>query len=295
MVERVAAEFESGGRRCRGWLYRPGDGEGRLPCVVMAHGFATLKEARLDAYAERFAAAGLGVLVFDYRHFGDSEGEPRQYVNVARQHADWRAAIEHARGLDWVDPDRIALWGTSYSGGHVVAVAAGDPRIAAVVSQAPHASGPATLAATGPRRGTRLTAAAARDKLGSLLGRAPRYIPTVGEPGTFAAMTSPDAVPGLNAMYGDRDWPNRVTARSAFGVGLYSPLRRVRKLRCPLLVLVAERDEVTPVGPARKLARRAPRGELVTLDCAHFTIYLGEWFERAVEAQTDFLVRTLGA
>src|SRR5687767_145565 len=113
MAERGAAEFESDGSICRGWLYRP-QRDGKSPCVVMAHGFATLKEARLAAYAERFAAAGLGVLVFDYRHFGASEGEPRQYVSVPRQHADWRAAIGHARGLDWVDPERIALWGTSY-------------------------------------------------------------------------------------------------------------------------------------------------------------------------------------
>jgi dienelactone hydrolase len=294
MAERADLEFESGGRRCRGWLYRP-SGEGALPCVVMAHGFATLKEARLDAYAERFCAAGLGALVFDYRHFGASDGEPRQYVNVRRQHADWRAAIERARGLDWVDPDRIALWGSSFSGGHVVAVGSRDPRIAAVVAQAPHASGFATLANTGPWRGTRLLLAAARDKLGSLLRRPPRYLPTVGPPGSFAAMTSPDALPGLDAMYGGGDWPNFVTARSTFRVGLYNPGRRAAKLRCPLLVLIADRDEVTPVRPARKMARRAPQSELLAFDCEHFTIYLGEWFERGVAAQTAFLQRALAS
>ena len=107
----------------------------------MAHGFSGVREQRLDAYAERFADAGLAVLLFDYRHFGASDGEPRQYLSIRCQLDDWRAAVAHARGLDGVDPDRVALWGTSFSGGHVIAIASEDARIAAVVSQAPFTFG----------------------------------------------------------------------------------------------------------------------------------------------------------
>ena len=113
----------------------------------MAHGFSGVREQRLDAYAERFAAAGLAVLVFDYRHFGASQGEPRQLLSIAPPaRADWRAAVAHARYLLEVDPKRVAVWGTSFSGGHVVAVAAADPAIAAVVSQAPFTDGLSAIA-----------------------------------------------------------------------------------------------------------------------------------------------------
>ena len=108
--------FMSRGERCAGWFYRA-EGVKRASCVVMAHGLAAVKEMRLDAYAERFAAAGHHVLVFDYRHFGASTGEPRQLLDIAREHEDWVAAVEYARGRPEVDPDRIALWGSSLSGG----------------------------------------------------------------------------------------------------------------------------------------------------------------------------------
>src|SRR5690349_20947540 len=131
---RTDATFESGGWRCAAWVYEP-EGEGPFPCVVLAHGWTGVREQRLDAFAERFASAGLAALVFDYRHFGASEGEPRQLLDIGRQHEDWVAAIAYARTRGDVDPDRIALWGSSFSGGHVVSVAARDRRIAAVVAQ----------------------------------------------------------------------------------------------------------------------------------------------------------------
>ena len=124
----------------------------------MAHGFSGVREQRLDAYAERFAQAGMAVLVFDYRHFGASEGEPRQLLSIARQLEDWRAAVAHARSLEGIDTKRIALWGSSFSGGHVIATAAKDPDVAAVVSQAPYTDGfdrPARRTAPPRARGSR--------------------------------------------------------------------------------------------------------------------------------------------
>jgi len=85
----------SDGTGCAAWVYRP-DGDHVHPMVVMAHGFSATREQRLDAYAERFCAAGIGVLLFDYRHFGASGGEPRQLLDIGRQHADFRAAVSHA-------------------------------------------------------------------------------------------------------------------------------------------------------------------------------------------------------
>src|SRR5512145_231492 len=134
-------EFNAEGTILRGWLYLPEHRAGRVPGVVMAHGFTAVKEMYLDRYADVFAAAGLGVLVFDHRNFGASDGELRGEIDPWAQIRDYRHAISVARTLPELDPQRIGIWGTSYSGGHVLAVGALDRRVRCVVSQVPAISG----------------------------------------------------------------------------------------------------------------------------------------------------------
>jgi uncharacterized protein len=112
--------FDAEGVTLRGWFYRAEDTEGRGPTVVMAHGFSAVKEMYLDAFAEVFAAAGLNALVFDNRNFGASDGEPRQEIDPWQQVRDYRHAITYAGTLDDVDSTRMGVWGSSYSGGHVL-------------------------------------------------------------------------------------------------------------------------------------------------------------------------------
>lgn len=114
--------FDSGGTKCAARVYRPTATNQPSPVVVMAHGFGAVRALRLYAYAERFAAAGYAVVVFDYRSFGESEGEPRQVLDIAMQHEDWRAALRFARSLEGIDHTRVVAWGTSFSGGHVITV-----------------------------------------------------------------------------------------------------------------------------------------------------------------------------
>jgi fermentation-respiration switch protein FrsA (DUF1100 family) len=294
-VTLTEVRFRSHDAECAGVLIEPEGAGGSAPCVVLGHGFGALKEAGLIRSGERFAAAGYVALAFDYRHFGESGGEPRQLLDVGRQHADWRAAVSFARSLAGVDPDRIALWGSSFSGGHVIEIAAGDPLIAAVVSQVPHISGPATLRAAGAADAFRLTVAGVRDQAGALLGREPFTIPIVDVPGTTAAMNSPDAKPGYFAMYDDGfEWRNEVAGRFALTVGLYRPGRKIAAVGCPILVQVALDDVVTPPEPAIEAAARAPDGELITYaGLGHFDCYRGEHFERFAGDQLDFLGRRL--
>ncbi len=212
--------------------------------------------------------------------------------NVARQLKDWRAAIAYARELDGIDSRRIALWGTSFSGGHVVQVAAADERIAAVVSQVPFTDGVSAARALGFRQFLRLAAAAWRDELRALLRRPPYYIPTVGPPGSLAALTAPGAQEGVEAMTPpgfERD--DRCTPR--VGLRMYNPYRRLGQVRCPVLVCVCEKDNTTLPAPAIAAAERAPNAELVRYPIGHFDVYVGEAFERAVRDQTDFLARRL--
>jgi pimeloyl-ACP methyl ester carboxylesterase len=294
-LEREDVRFRSGDEECAAWLYRPEGGSGDAPCVVLAHGFAGVREARLDAYAERFAEAGYAALVFDYRHFGGSGGEPRQLVHIARQLDDWRAALSFARGLEDIDATRLVAWGTSYSGGHVVTLAAEGQRLAAVVAQTPFTDGIATLRSLGPAHNLRLTGAALRDVAAGALGRGTRPIAVVAAPGETAAMTSPDALPGYLALFPEGyEWPNEFVPRMTLNLPWYRPVRKAASVRVPLLVQVMTDDVITPPEPARETARRAPRGELAEYHPGgHFDIYVGEPFERAVGDQIAFLNRNV--
>ena len=291
---RSEVEFVSGSEPCAAWLFEPDDGRARTPCVVLAHGFAGTRGARLDAYAERFAGAGYRALVFDYRHFGDSGGSPRQLLSVARQLEDWRAAVAFARSLDRVDPAQIVLWGTSFSGGHVAAIAAEDKQVAAAISQAPFMDGLTILPTLPPRLAVRLLAAGARDALAAARGREPVTVPAVGPPGSFAFMTSPDAEPGYLAIVpSDAPWQNAVAARVALALGRYRPGRTAARIDCPWLVQIARQDAVTPPKAAEKAARAAPHAELRYYDCGHFDVYVGDWFERSVSDALEFLQRVV--
>ena len=147
-MRRSDVEFASRGVPCRAWLYEPDTGN-RPPIIVMAHGLGAVREMRLDAFAERFTDAGYACLVFDYRHFGSSAGLPRGLLSVSRQRQDWSSAIAFARSLPQVDGSRVVLWGTSFGGGHVLAVGARE-RVAAVIAQCPFTSGVASMLAMEP-------------------------------------------------------------------------------------------------------------------------------------------------
>jgi fermentation-respiration switch protein FrsA (DUF1100 family) len=290
---RSNVEFESGGLRCAAWLYRL-DANGPLPLVVMAHGFSGTREMRLDAYAERFAQQGIAALVFDYRHFGGSAGEPRQLLDIRKQHEDYEAATDYARRLDWVDADRIALFGSSFSGGHVLAVSARDHRLAAIVAQCPYTDGFATLPKLGVSNVARGAVAGLRDRLGALLGRAPYYVPVTAEPGSFAVMTTPDSKRGIEAMVpAETCWQNRVAARILLRIGFYRPGLKTARITCPALVCACDGDALAPASRTAELASMAPRAEVKRYPFGHFDIYVGEPFEQAVSDQAAFLKRHL--
>lgn len=290
-MRRVDTAFQSGGKRCAAWLYEP-DAEPPWACVVMAHGLGGTREGGLGAYAECFAAAGMAVLLFDYRHLGASEGEPRQLVSIGRQLEDWRSALSNVRGRPEIDRERIALWGTSLSGGHVIGTAARDGGLACVVAQIPHLDGLAALREVGARTAIRLTAAGLRDAARAIRRAPPWLVPIAGPPGSLAFLTAPDADEGLRALYPPGELRNEVAARVALSIGAYRPVRSAPKVNCPLLVCIADRDTITPPEPAARAAAAAPHGEARHYDAVHFEIYQG-LLERVVSDQTEFLARHL--
>ncbi|WP_183092362.1 alpha/beta hydrolase [Nocardioides stalactiti] len=298
----IETTFLSGGTTCAAW-HLPGAGDAFLtdagrPCVVMAHGFGGTRDTGLLGYAEGFAAAGLDVLLFDYRGFAGSGGAPRQLVSYRRQRADYRAAIAAARALDGVDPDRIALWGTSYSGGHIVPVGVRDGRIAAGLSLTPAMDGLSALLALarhgGPRRLLPLITNGVRDALRAVTRRSPHYLPVVGLPGSTAVITAPGAVEDYQALAGPT-WRNQVTARTALVVAFNRPIRFASRVRFPLLVQIGDNDAVAPPAAAHRAADKAGRHAHVrTYPVDHFDVYDGPWQQRALADQITFLGQHLG-
>ncbi len=286
---------DSAGTPLAAWLYRPAEADsGAVPCIVMAHGFSGTRRDGLEPYAERFADAGFGVLLFDYRGFGESGGEPRQIISIRGQQEDYRAAIRAAARVPWVDPARIALFGSSFSGGHVVTVASGDAQIAAVIAQAPFADGVVQLRNVPPMTSARMTVDAVRDVVGAAFGRPPVTVDATGPPGGYAVMTAPEADPGFAAIVPqDSLRSNKVAARVMLTVGLWRPVKDAQRVACPVLICVCDADQTTPSGPAAQMGRSAPRGEVVHYPIGHFDIYVGDAFERAVTDQVEFLQRVL--
>ena len=292
--------FHSRGVRCEAW-WLPAETDALsndrgTPCVVMAHGFAATRDTGLLPFARRFAAAGMHVLVFDYRGFGTSDGEPRQDVDHRKHRQDYHAALAFVRRRDDVDPDRVAVWGSSYSGGHVVVVAKQDPRVAAVVSQGAAMDGLKALfgssTSEGPGKALRMVGHVLRDVATIVRRRPPHLITVVAEPGTDAVITGEDAEDGFLSLAGPT-FRNEMCARGLLRVGFNRPVLAAGDVAVPALVVVAERDNVAPPSAVREAARRMPHAETLAFDCNHFDIYVGAVFEKSVARQVEFLVGAL--
>jgi hypothetical protein len=296
---RQDVEFVVDSTRLAAWLYMPEGVDGDVPCVVIAHGLGGTRATGLDAYARAFQAAGMAALAFDYRCLGDSDGEPRQLVWIPSQIEDWHAAIEFARNVDGVDADRIGLWGSSLSGGHVIECAADDQRIAAVSAQCPLLDGGSggrdALRRVGFLLLMRITFVhALRDLVRSWLGLSAHRIPLVGRPGTIAAMADANAWEAFGKLAPD-GFVNEVCARIMVRMDKYHPIQRLQESKCPMLVQVCTLDVSLPqTVVARAEDVLGSRGRIVRYPIDHFDIYLGDNHTRAVQAQVDFFARHLG-
>ncbi|WP_207766140.1 alpha/beta hydrolase [Solimonas fluminis] len=289
-MQSVDSPFHSQGTRCAGTLLLPPRAK-RPPVIVMAHGFGAIRAAGLYAFAERFVKAGYAVFLFDYRGFGDSEGEPRHWVSPRRHLQDWKAALVHVRKLPQVDASRLVLWGSSFSGGHVLQTAAEDGSVAAVIAQVPHVSGLASVSKVPLASLVKLSVAALRDVAGSLVGR-PHYSRIVGKPGELAAMSSAESWDGYMALFPEgARWENKVLSRIFLELPLYSPGRFASRVKAPTLVVAGRQDSVTPPKAAQRAAARLPQGEFELLDSNHFQPYVDAMFEKNIGLQLSFLQR----
>lgn len=262
----------------RGRHYAAQNVEGPSPVIVMAHGFAGVIELLLAPFAEAFAKAGLAVVVYDHRNFGISDGAIRQEIDPHQQVNDWREAITFAQSLPGVDPDRVGIWGSSFSGGHVLYLAATDRRVKCVVSQVPFVSGSQTVIRNlRPDVIEMSNAAFAGDRKARLAGEAPAMIPVVTDnPMQPAALQTREAF-DWTMKYIDAvpTFRNEVTLRSMEFAGAYEPGVHIGRIApTPLLMIVGTRDQVTVPDDALSAyaTAREPK-RLVLFDGGHFDPY----------------------
>jgi len=306
---RTDITFDAEGTILRGWLYLPDKGQEPFPLVVMAHGWGAVKEMYLDLYADAFATAGLATLVYDHRNFGASDGLPRQEIDPWAQMRDYRHAITFATTLPQVDSARIGVWGTSYSGGHVLVVGALDARVACVVSQVPTISGGRNTARRFP--GDTLTALRGRfdaDRHARFHGGAPAMVPVVAElnaaeVGTPAATTSEvsepignDGAQWFRAMPPERRaaWRNELTLRSIEMYAEYEPGGYIERIGpTPLLMITADADTLTPTDEILAAYGRArePK-QLLIVPGGHYDIY-GTQRGTAIAAAREWFLQHL--
>lgn len=281
MREDISFRTEDG-TLLRGWRYRP-TGTAPHPMIVMAHGFSAVKEMYLDRFASAFAEAGIGALVYDHRGFGASEGTVRQEVDPEGQIRDWRDALSFAETLEDVDADRLGVWGSSYSGGHVLALAALDRRIKCVVSQVPMVNGPANVQRLvradliGPT--LRMIEA---DRRARWAGVAPALMPVVSsDPAGPAALPTGDSHAWFTKTATARApaWRNEVTLRSLDLFIGYNPSALIAAISpTPLLMIVGLADHLTPADLALAAYEHAlePK-KIVLLKGGHFDAYVDDF------------------
>lgn len=293
MFTKIESSFKSNGTTCRGDLYLP-NGTEKPPIVIMGHGFAAERSFGLFPFAERFLKAGVATFLFDYRTFGDSDGAPRQFVDPTRHLQDWQAAIAYIRTLSQIDSSRIALWGSSFGGGHVLVSAARDQGITAVIAQVPFVDSITTIQKLGLKFMLQGTPHGLRDLGHMLMGRKPHHIKVIGHPHEFAAMNTPESYSGYSAIIPEgSNWENKCPARILFTYSLYRPLSAVGRITCPTLLMASTNDSLIAPKAVRQAAKKIPNCELIEYPIGHFDIYKGEWFETAVTAQTAFLTKVL--
>ena len=293
-------QFTSAGTLCSAWHFVGVDsaltGAAGRPVVVIGHGFGGTKDSGLEPFAERFSAAGLDVLAFDYRGFGASEGEPRQQISINRQVADYEAAVAFAQGLPGVDPKRVVLWGSSLSGGHVIRVAAGRDDIVAVIAMTPLtnslATGRQVIAQYNVLTAMRSTFNGVLSKVAVARGKAPIMMPVVARPGETGALALAGAFESYLSMAGPT-WRNEIDSTVGLELSMIKTKAYAKALRSKFLVQIADFDRFVPADSVAKTAVYG-RGQVHRYPCDHFDVWPGhDWFDKAAADQVAFLTRTL--
>ena len=267
-LSKSEVEFESDGVILRGWIARPNE-EQHLPLIVLIHGLSGIAALDLADYAEQFVAAGFACFAYDHRNWGESDGTPRSESDPWRQVADLRNAISFARSQDWVDSERIGIWGTSYGGGHVLTVAALDKRVKCAVAQVPLISGSRTFDTWVPNASrAEFLQKLAADRDARFRGESPKTVP--------AAIKGGETAEWIETKDVSNAYVNELTVRSFELLRTYEPVSFVEAISpTPLLMIIASQDTTTPTDWQRDAyGLIGEPKKLVEIDGRHYDVYM---------------------
>lgn len=290
---RQNVEFISRGALCRGWLFIPEISREKeaAPGIVMAHGFAGLKEMGLLPFAECFEAAGFVTLVFDYRFWGESEGEPRNQIFALEMVEDYRNAITWLSRRSEVNPDRIGIWGTSYAGGLCLYVGTHDKRVKAVVAQVPSTLNPESRRSKAPDTWDLVGQSLIKDRIQRYETGRVNYVKIVAPKGEPCIFPDKDAYEWyMEFKELAPEWKNEVTLESLEKVREFDPTSMIHLMAPTALLLIAgENDNLIPIATVKETYNRAqdPKS-LSVLPITHFLPYKEPWLSKVAGLATDW-------
>jgi fermentation-respiration switch protein FrsA (DUF1100 family) len=304
-VEKRDVTFRSGDSFAAGWFFLPERApDVRVPGVALAPGTGGVKELYHEEFARRFAEAGIAALLFDYRSFGTSGGEPRQRLFPHDQIEDYRSALTWLSLQPEIDAERLGVWGSSLSGGHVLHVAAYDPRVKAVVSMAAPMDLYRMLRAASGEQFAAMEQLTVQERLRRATEGGEVYAPNVPPTGYEGFAFQPDE--------GSKDyfpvsrpeiapsWRNELTMSSLEAILEYAPGTSIELIAPrPLLIILPTQDVNTSPEMTRAAFERAGEPKrLFEIDGDHYSIYpwsKGTNFDKVSQAATDWFAEHLGA
>lgn len=262
----------------------------RPPVIVMAHGFALLRQFKLVQFAKRFARAGYAVVLFDYRYWGGSTGRPRELISLKLQLEDWRTMISHLSERQSVDNSRIILWGTGLSGGYVLNLAATLANVKAVITQVPFVDGNDYGKRYPIQYMPKALKISSQDYMAAKIAMQPKTMPII-EPNHLSFFSSHDYYEGyLSVLNPDYFWTGEVPARVFFSLLRFRPIQKVQQINVPVLMIAAQHDSQISIEAVRETATNmGAYVEYHEWNMHHFDIYHGHYFENAISTQLEFL------
>ncbi|MBS1207376.1 MAG: hypothetical protein H6R25_4275 [Proteobacteria bacterium] len=261
-------------------------GTEKKPVIILCHGFCGIREILLPDFAEAFTRAGFATVTFDYRGFGDSDGERGRLV-PAMQIDDIISVVNWAKEQPTIDAQRIGLWGTSFGGCHVFGAAVREPGIKCIVSQLAFADGEEVV--TGKMNDAEKKA----------------FLLTLNKMAEKQKSTGKEMFVGVTRVLSDAESKaffeeNRtqhpkmdikipfLTVRETL---LYKPALNASQVTCPTLVVIAGEDTVNPPEQGRALFEAVGSKEKRLYEennARHYDIYAGEYFNRVIGIQTEW-------
>jgi len=293
---RKDVSFTSKGLRCSGWLYVPDDlktGE-KAPVIVMAHGFTGVKEQILPDFAARFVDAGFATMVFDYRYFGDSEGEPRSQWFPLELVEDCRNAITWVCDQPEVDSQRVGIWGASFGGGVVLYVGIYDRRVKAVVSQVPMAPSPEQRRARNPQNWENMSKLLLRDRIARYKTGVVNYMKVVASEGEPCLLPGKEAYEEYMAIR-QPNWRNQVTLESLEKMREFDPVSMIHLMSpTALLFIAAEKDSFFALDSVKAIYGKAGEPKAMSvLPTLHFEAYREPWLSKSASAAISWFEKHL--